>query len=89
MTTYYVWGGSLHGVRVEAASPREALIRAVGDADSCVLHRRVRVSVIPRGPDPLDTYFDFATQADFTAQFPELVDHADVAVQFVPVSGRT
>jgi hypothetical protein len=45
--------------------------------------------VIPRGPDPLDTYFDFATQADFTAQFPELVDHADVAVQFVPVSGRT
>lgn len=84
--TYYVWGGTLRGVEVEASSPREAVVEAILAEGDCVLHRAVRVSLVARGLDRLDETFLIESEEQFLQDFPELRDHPEVAVAFHPVS---
>jgi hypothetical protein len=86
--TFFVWSGTLQGVEVEAPTAREAFIRCVVDQEHCLVHGAVRVSVIPRGPDPTDVIFTFKDEDDFQAQFPELADHPDLEWQAAYVTGR-
>jgi len=78
VTTFYVWGGSLRGVEVEASDARGAFIQAVVDQAFCLVHGTVRVSMFQGTPDPSDTFYTFVDEADFARQFPELANHPDL-----------
>lgn len=76
----YVWSGSLKGVGVDAETPFEAVDRAVRDNLPCVLSSAIRVSLLPKGPHPLDTFFE----APYEDLFPDLFDGSlDVQVRAV------
>lgn len=76
----YVWSGSLKGVGVEADTPFEAVDRAVRENLPCVLNSAIRVSLAPKGPHELDTFFE----APYEDLFPDLFDGSlDVQVMAV------
>jgi hypothetical protein len=76
----YVWSGSLRGVAVAVDDPLEAVDRAVRDNLPCVLNSAIRVSLAPKGPHELDTFFE----APYEDIFPDLFDGSlDVQVMAV------
>jgi hypothetical protein len=78
--TLYVWSGTLRGVRVQAGSAAQAVELAVQQNLPCTLRSVIRVSTLPRGTHPDDTYFE----APFEEVFPDLFD-GDLEVRVVSV----
>jgi hypothetical protein len=76
---YYVWSGSLRGVRVRAELPEQAVAAAVKKAAPCHLGAEIRVSSAPQGLHHADTYFE----APYEDQFPELFSDEDLEVEVV------
>ena len=76
----YVWSGSLRGVGVDAETPFQAVEIAVRDNLPCVLTSAIRVSVAPRGPHHMDTFFE----PPYEELFPDIFDGSiDVTVAAV------
>ncbi len=74
---WYVWSGSLRGIRSDAASMRAAVEATVRSHLPCMLDAAIRVSRKPRGLDDDDCYF----AAPYEDQFPSLFDGSiDVSV---------
>jgi hypothetical protein len=76
----YVWSGSLHGVETHATSASDAVDQAVRANLPCVLGSAIRVSLKPKGPHPLDVFFE----VPYEEQFPELFA-GDLEVQVAAV----
>lgn len=68
--TFYVWSGTLRGVRVDAHTGLEAVERAVRENLPCVLNQDIRISRRPKGHDGMDMY----VQAPYEDIFPDLFD---------------
>jgi hypothetical protein len=66
----YVWSGSLRGVAVEASNAVSAVEKAVKSNLPCVLNNIIRVSLVPKGANPYDVYFE----APYEEKFPDLFD---------------
>lgn len=79
--TFYVWSGTLRGVRVETHTALEAVEVAVRSNLPCVLNQDIRVSLRPRGHDGLDLYI----KAPYEDIFPELFN-GDLDVQVARVT---
>jgi len=65
---FYVWSGSLKGVKVEAPNPRAAVDKAVRENLPCVLSEAIRISPLPKGGHELDVY----VYPPFEESFPDL-----------------
>jgi hypothetical protein len=76
----YVWSGNLRGVKTYATSASDAVDQAVRANLPCVVGSVLRVSLNPKGPHPLDVYYE----APYEEQFPELFQ-GDLDVQVAAV----
>ncbi len=71
--TYYVFSGTLKGMKVEAEFPAQAVERAVlsyTKIQDVVIGPAIRVSPVPRGEHPMDVYF----APPYEDQFPTLFE---------------
>lgn len=88
MASWYVWSGSLRGVRVDAISdactPAEAVSSAIHNHLPCVLGGAIRVSKHPRGLHSDDTYFE----PPYESRFPHLfTGEFDIQVSYITKRG--